>query len=191
MLKINKVVKDTMKAETNMFFQDIVKSIGHIRIDREVSVNELIAFYVKESAVCKMDAATDEIGNAYLCVATLLAFIERISTPFKKPTSFDEILKNKEFNTEDMIAECTGIFAKSLFEGNSKRADQSLIQMAVLVKKLIEEDYDDIPDGPPEPDEPEFFDSWTESEDQNDFETRANPNKPAISNPKNRILPPM
>lgn len=143
MLKINKVVKNGMKPNTNMFFQSIASFIGNINFDRNVSVNELIAFYVKKSTLLKMEDDTDEIGNAYLSVAILLAFIERLSTPFKKLSSVNAILSNENFNTEDMIAECTGILAKSMFEGNEEHADESLASMAELVKKLLQEEEDD------------------------------------------------
>ncbi len=164
MLKIKNVVKDEMKIKTNMFFQDVVAAIGHIDLYREASVNELIANYVKESAMYKMNPATDDIGNAYLNVATLLAFIERITTPSKKPSSIDEILSNENFNTADRIAECTGLFAKSVFECHEKKADVYLAYMAVLVKKLLQEEDDEISDDCSDPDNSDASEQLSEEE---------------------------
>ena len=176
MLKINKVVKSEMKPYTNMFFQSIASFIGNINCDRNVSINELIAFYVKEATLLKMDDDTDEIGNAYLSVAILLAFIERLSTPFRKLSSVNAILSNEDFNTEDMIAECTGILAKSMFEGNEERADECLASMAELVKKLLQEEEDDCSEFD-ESDEP---DTLSESEEAKLAELRRKVNDEPI-----------
>lgn len=164
MIKIENVVKDEMKIETNMFFQYVVATIGHIDLDREASVNELIANYVKESTMYKLNPATDDIGNAYLSVAILLAFIERITTPSKKPSSVDEILNNEDFNTEDMIAECTGLFVKSFFECPEKNADVYLACMVALVKKLLQEEDDEIPDDCSDPDNSDASEPLSEEE---------------------------
>ena len=146
MTRINKIIKNGMKADMNMFFRNIISPVGYINLDRDASVNEIIASYLKESTLCKLDEDTDNLGNAYLSVAILLAFIERISSPFKKPSSIEEILDNEDFTMEDRIAECTGIVAKSIYEGNEANADYHLVSIAVLVKHWLEEEGYDFSD---------------------------------------------
>ncbi len=140
MLKVNNVVKRNMKNETNQFFQTMAYFLGNINFGHETSVNELIALYVRKSTIVKTNPATDDLGNAYLSAAILIAFFERITTPFCKPSSIQEILDTEEFTTGDMIAECTGIVAKEIFECNSERADEYLLYLALLVKVLLEEE---------------------------------------------------
>lgn len=148
MLEVNKIVKNDMKNKTNQFFQNVAFFLGNIDFDHGISVNELIAHYVRESTIFKMDPITNNLGDAYLSAAILMAFFERITTPFRKPSSIQEILDTKDFTTEDMIAECTGIIAKDIFEGNSERADEYLVYLAFLVKVLLEEEgYCDSDDG--------------------------------------------
>lgn len=163
MTKINKIVNNDKKADVNMFIRGFIAPIGNIHFDREVSLNELIASYVKKSTLCKLDEGTDDLGNAYLSVAILLAFVERISTPIKKPSSIDEILDTGYFATEDMIAECVGIIAKSIFEDDSERADEYFNYLAVLTKESLEEDGFDFSDNCSEPDEP---DTMSESDNE-------------------------
>ena len=179
-ININKVVKGKMKTNTNMFFQNTARFIGNINFGREASVNELISFYVIKATLLKLDDDTEEIGNAYLSVAILLAFIERISTPLPKPSSIDEILKNEDFNIEDKIVECTGFLAKSMFEGNEDCADECLVCMAVLVKQLLQEDYGDNPDDCSEPDDSDEPDTLSESEKAKLTEHRLKANEEPI-----------
>lgn len=76
-----------------------------------------------------------------------------------------------------MIAECTGILAKSMFEGNEERADESLASMAELVKKLLQEEEDDCSEFD-ESDEP---DTLLESEEAKLAELGRKVNDEAVS----------
>ena len=181
MIKINKLIKKCMKEDTNMFFRDIVSAIGNINFDRDASVNEIIASYVKESTLCKLDASTDALGNAYLSVAILLAFMERISSPVEKPSSIEEILDNEDFTMEDRIAECTGIVAKSIFEGNEASADYHLLSIAVLVKHWLEEEDCDYSDEDTSSEDEVISESMSETEISADSEHSAKPYEEPIS----------
>ena len=69
-----------------------------------------------------------------------------MTTPLRKPLSIDEILNNEDFNIEDMIAECTGLLAKCMFEGHEDRADEYLAYLAALVKALLQEENEVVSD---------------------------------------------
>jgi hypothetical protein len=180
MLKINKLIKNGMKSDMNMFFRNIVSPIGNINLDRDASVNEIIASYVKESTLCKLDESTDALGNAYLSVAILLAFIERISSPLKKPSSIKEILDDDDLTMEDWIAECTGIVAKSIFEGYEERADKYLLYIAVLVKHWLEEEDCDFSDEDASSEDDDILEPLSETENAADSEQVAKPDEEPI-----------
>lgn len=180
MTHINKLIKNGMKADTNMFFRNIVSSIGNINLDRDASVNEIIASYVKESTLCKLDESTDALGNAYLSVAILLAFIERISSPLKKPSSIEDILDDDDLTMEDRIAECTGIVAKSIFEGHEERTDKYLMYMAVLVKLWLKEEDCDFSDEDTSSEDDDILEPLSETENAADSEQAAKPDEEPI-----------
>lgn len=180
MLKINKLIKNGMKSDMNMFFRNIVSPIGNINLDRDASVNEIIASYVKESTLCKLDKSTDALGNAYLSVAILLAFIERISSPLKKPSSIEEILDDDDLTMEDRIAECTGIVAKSIFEGYEERTDKYLVYMAVLVKLWLKEEDSDFSDEEASSADDDISEPLSETENAADSEQVAKPDEEPI-----------
>ncbi len=180
MLKINKLIKNGMKSDMNMFFRNIVSPIGNINLDRDASVNEIIASYVKESTLCKLDESTDALGNAYLSVAILLAFIERISSPLKKPSSIEEILDDDDLTMEDRIAECTGIVAKSIFEGYEERTDKYLVYMAVLVKLWLKEEDSDFSDEEASSADDDISEPLSETENAADSELVAKPDEEPI-----------
>ena len=165
MSKIFKIIKRNEKQNVNNFFRSVIETIGYLNLGREASLNEMIASYVKESTLCKLDSETDDIGNAYLSVAILLAFIERISSPVRKPSSVEQIVNSEKYTIEDMIAECTGIVAQSTFEGREDRADEYLLYMAVLTKMLLEEEGIDFSDDDPSSDD-DIEDTQSETEEE-------------------------
>ena len=175
MLKINKIVKADNKLKANMFFRNLVSPIGALHFDREASVNELIAHYAKESTLCKIEEDMDDIGNAYLSVALLLAFIERITSPSAKPSTIEEILDTEDSAVEDMIAECVGIIARDIFEGHQERADKYLIYLAIFVKMLLEEEGYDFHADNDESDEPDLSDYEPEVNEEPVPEEEATP----------------
>ena len=162
MLKINKIVKADNKLKANMLFRNLVSPIGALHFDREASVNELIAHYAKESALCKIEEDMDDIENAYLSVALLLAFIERITSPLTKPSTIEKILDTEDSTLEDMIAECVGIIAKSIFEGDDERADEYLLYLVALIKTSLQEEGYDFHADNDESDEPDLSDYESE-----------------------------
>lgn len=165
MLKTYKVINKNEKLNVNEFFRSIVEPIGHLNLGCEASLNEIIASYVKESTLYKMDETTENLGNAFLSVAILLAFIERISSPVRKPSSVEQIVNSEKYTIEDMIAECTGIVAQSTFEGREDRADEYLLYMAVLTKMLLEEEGFDFSDDDPSSDD-DIEDTQSETEEE-------------------------
>ena len=165
MSNIYKVIKRNEKSNINNFFHGIVGTIGYLNLGREASVNEIITSYVKESTLYKMDETTDDLGNAFLSFAILLAFIERISSPMRKPSSVEQIVNSEKYTIEDMIAECTGIVAQSTFEGREDRADEYLLYMAVLTKRLLEEEGFDFSDDDPSSDD-DIEDTQSETEEE-------------------------
>ncbi len=175
MLKINKVVKSDIKNNANMLFKNLASPIGVLHFDREASANELIAHYAKESALCKIEDDMEDAGNAYLSVALLLAFIERITSPSAKPSTIEEILDTEDATSEDMIAECVGIIARDIFEGRQDHADKYFIYLAVFVKMLLQEEGYDFPDDNDGPDEPDFSEYETEDNEKSVPEEKATP----------------
>ena len=175
MLKINKVVKADNKLKANMLFHGLVSPIGGLHFDREASVNELIAHYAKESALCNRESTGDGIANAFLSVALLLAFIERITSPSIKPSSVKEILDTEDFTIEDMIAECVGITAKSIFEGDDERADEYLVYLVALIKTSLQEEGYDFHADNDESDEPDLSDYESEVNEEPVPEEEASP----------------
>lgn len=175
MLKINKIVKADNKLKANMLFRNLVSPIGALHFDREASVNELIAHYAKESALCKIEKDMDDIENAYLSVALLLAFIERITSPLKKPSTIEKILDTEDSTVEDMIAECVGIIAKSIFEGDDERADEYLVYLVALIKTSLQEEGYDFHADNDESDEPDLSDYEPEVNEEPVPEEEATP----------------
>lgn len=165
MSNIYKVIKRNEKQNVNNFFRSVIETIGYLNLGREASVNEIITSYVKESTLYKMDETTDDLSNAFLSVAILLAFIERISSPVRKPSSIEEILEDEESSLEDMVAECAGIVAQSIFEGYDDRADEYLVCMAVLTTKLLEEEGFDFSEEDPSSDD-DIEDTQSETEEE-------------------------
>ena len=51
MSKIEKIFKNSKKAETFLFVQKMANSIGKLHFDNDVTSNELIALYIKK-AIC-------------------------------------------------------------------------------------------------------------------------------------------
>lgn len=175
MLKINKIVKADNKLKANMLFRNLVSPIGSLHFDREASVNELIAHYAKESALCKIEEDMDDIENAYLSVALLLAFIERITSPLTKPSTIEKILDTEDSTLEDMIAECVGIIAKSIFEGDDERADEYLLYLVALIKTSLQEEGYDFHADNDESDEPDLSDYEPEVNEEPVPEEEATP----------------
>ena len=115
MTKINNVIKANKKFETFMFIQRTVNLIGKLHFNNEVSSNELITFYVKKAICSRQEDGTGKLCRAYLSIAILLAFLNRLTSPFRTPSSIDELLDMENLSLEDLVAENVGLIAKAFF----------------------------------------------------------------------------
>ena len=141
MTKLNKIINADKKTDVNMFFKNLVGgAIGNPDCDNNVPLNDLITRYVVDSALGVADGCPEDLTNTDIAVAVLLAFLERISTSESKPSSIDEILNTDGYTIKDMIAECTGIIAESMFNGYHERADRYLAYLVAFVKMLLKDE---------------------------------------------------
>ncbi len=107
-------------------------------------MNDLIAYYVKEAIYSKAFDEDEKLLNGYMNVAILLAFINRITTPFSTPSTLQELFNDENLTNEDIIAECVGLMAKDFFERNSKNIEEYSSCIYEYVEKLMAEEDIDI-----------------------------------------------
>lgn len=141
MTKINNVIKANKKFETFMFIQRTVNLIGRLHFNNEVSSSELITFYVKKAICSREEDGSGTLCRAYLSVAILLAFLNRLTSPFRTPSSIDEMLDMENLSLEDLVAESVGLIAKASFEGDEEKIEEYSEFMYDFADELLEEAF--------------------------------------------------
>ena len=138
-MKIKNLIKENKKFYTFMFFQHIIENISKMHFDEEeVTSNDLIAFYAKEAIIAMFEENDEVLFDTYIDVATLLALINSMTTPFGSPSSMDEVYKIKGLTDNDIIAECVGLMARASFEKNME-------EFNVYSRRLIDLVLDSLP----------------------------------------------
>lgn len=180
-MKLNNVIKENKKFKTNVFVQNVIKGISKMHFANEnISSNNLIALYVEKAIRSKVKDNAGGLFNAYFSVAILLAFIDRLTTPFRTPSSIDEIFDYRVAG-EDVVAECVGLIAQAIFEEDSeeKIAEYASCMYDYAEALLDVQEYEN-PDAWTEPDDPE----------PDTFNPRTESDKPIPRAPIN-VVPPM
>lgn len=149
MSKIEKIFKNSKKAETFLFVQKMANSIGKLHFDNDVTSNELIALYIKKAICSYAEDETGRLCRAYLNIAILLAFLNRMTTPFYTPSSIDELLDMENMTLEDMVAESVGLIAKAIFEDDSEKIEEYGHWMYEFADELLADEEWDYPDDDP------------------------------------------
>ncbi len=167
MTRINNIVKEGKKFKAHMFFRHAVESISKIYLeDTDASLNELIAFYVKE-AICSKGLDNDQrLLDGYMNVAILLAFVNRITTPFSTPSSLEELFNNENLTSEDIIAECVGLLVKAIFEDNPESIKKYSSCLYEYTEKLLDEEDIAVSDDSPEAVNSYISESLSKSENE-------------------------
>ncbi len=165
-MKINNIVKESKKFKTNVFIQNAIRNISKMHFaDENTSSNELIALYVKKAICSKEDDNTGEHFNSYFNVAILLAFVDRLTTPFRTPSSIDELIDSDCFTDEDVIAECVGLIAQAIFEEDSEEKIAEYAScMYDYATALLEYEGYETSDEFVKPDNSSIFNSQTDSD---------------------------
>ncbi len=151
MTRINNIVKESKKFKAHMFFHNAVESISKIYLeDAGASLNELIAFYVKK-AICSKGLDNDQhLLDGYMNIAILLAFVNRITTPFSPPSSLEELFSIDDLTNEDIIAECVGLLVKAIFEENPENIEEYSSCLYDYAEELLDEEDIAVSDDSPE-----------------------------------------
>lgn len=149
-MKLLNIVKETKKFHAFMFIQNTIKKISKMHFaDEKVTPNDLIAFYVKEAMNVRFEDEDMDLYDAYIGVATLLAFINRMTTPYDTPLSMDEVFEIKNLTDNDILAECVGLMVKAAFENKPEELDEySNCLMDLIEDYLPSDDPDDQSDTP-------------------------------------------
>ena len=118
-MNIDNIIKRKNKLITSLFFYNIIRTIGKLHFtDKEVSVNKLIAYYVKEA----YNRMGDDNSESYFAVAMLLASVMRMTDPLPD-TTMDRVLESDDLTDDDRISVCAGFIAKANYENDESLED--------------------------------------------------------------------
>lgn len=118
-MNLDNLIKEKKKLITSLFFYNIIRTIGKLHFtDKEVSVNKLIAYYVKEA----YNRMGDDNSESYFAVAMLLASVMRMTDPLPD-TTMDRVLESDDLTDDDRISVCAGFIAKANYENDESLED--------------------------------------------------------------------
>ena len=118
-MNLDNLIKEKKKLITSLFFYNIIRTIGKLHFtDKEVSVNKLIAYYVKEA----YNRMGDDNSESYFAVAILLASVMRMTDPLPD-TTMDRVLESDDLTDDDRISVCAGFIAKANYENDESLED--------------------------------------------------------------------